>query len=132
MEATLKQIMEATGPLNQLMGAKLPAKAAYAVSKLASACTKELEHFGKVRDKMFEEGGCKAETVGKDAQGNDKQEWVHPEGKEKVLAIARKADEMLDSTVTLSVLPLDLEQFNNVELPGSSFYGLDWAMKAAE
>lgn len=129
MKATLKQINEGSGALNLLMGAKLPVKAAYAVSKLAKLCQNEMEHFGKQREKHFEDAGCKIEVTGKDKEGNETKEYVHPDGKEKIDAVVKEVEEMMDAEVEISALPLDLEQFKDVELPGAAFFGLDWAMK---
>lgn len=130
MNTTIKQIAEATAAINVLMGAKLPVKAAYAVSKLAKLCSNEMEHFGKQRDKVFEDRGCTiTETENKDANGEPIKEWSHPDGKEAMAAVLKEIDEMMQSAVEISAVPLDIEQFGDADVPGGAFFGLDWAMK---
>lgn len=133
MKATLKQVLESTPAIQLLMGAKLPVKASYAVSKLAKACQIEIEDYNKTREKLFEDAGCKQQANGqKNPDGTDIMEYVHPEDdadKSKVKAVVDKVEELQGAEVTLNALPLDLEQFGNVEVPGAAFFGLGWAMK---
>jgi hypothetical protein len=84
-----------------------------------------MEHFGKQRDKVFEDFGCVSSKV-----SEDRIEWNHPEGKEKLLEAVKQIEDMLTSETELNALPLDLDQFGDAELPGGSFFGLDWAMKS--
>lgn len=120
---TIKELREAQPCITMLLNARLPVKAAYAVSKLARACNPELEQFGKAAEKIFTEAGCTLTGDG------DKKEWTH-----KDKAILEKAiadvDELMTVAVELNALPLDLEQFGTAELPGAAFLMLDWAMKA--
>jgi hypothetical protein len=132
MDVTIKQIRDALPALQQLMSAKLPAKAAYAVSKLATTCQKEANHYNAMRTKCFEDAGCKIEG----------DEWIHPDDprendkpmkeKPKRDEVVKHTEEMLDTTVSINVLPLDLEQFKDAEIPGGAFFSLDWAMKTIE
>lgn len=117
--------------LRVLGAAKLPAKAAYSVSKLAKACDNQLRDFHTEREKIFTAAGCTKEVVPeKKAQdGSPMMKWVHPDPGELAAAI-KETDALADVDVELAgVLPLDIEQFGNAELPGHAFYGLDWAMK---
>lgn len=139
MKTTLKQIIDSAGAIQLLMGAKLPVKASYAVSKLAKACQSEMEDYNKTREKLFEDAGC-TQMPAKDAKGNvqkntdgtEMMEYVHPEDdaeKSKVKAVVAKVEELHGAEVSLNALPLDLEQFGNAEVPGAAFFGLEWAMK---
>lgn len=123
LKATLKQIAESTGSINLLMqGKKVPPKAAYAVSKLAKACANEMEHYGEQRKKVFDEAGCTVDT--------EKSVYVHADGQEKVDAVAKEAEQLLDAEVEINALALDLEQFGDkAELDAAAFFGLEWAMK---
>lgn len=122
MQATLKQLNDSQQAVQLLLESKLPAKAAYAVSKLAAACLQELQDYQAARAKIFTDGGCVVDA--------NRKEWVHPDGKERRDEAVKQADELLGATVTLNVTPLDLEQFKDVEVPGGAFFALDWAMKA--
>lgn len=118
IKTTPKKIGEANAAITALLGAKLPVKAAYAVSKLGKACQAEMEDFSKAREKIFTDAGC---TV--------RDNKYHHDEKEKLDAAIKLADELSDAEVEIAALPLDIEQFGNAELPGHAFLGLDWAMK---
>jgi hypothetical protein len=130
IKTTLKQMMESNGALSLLLNAKLPVKASYSVSKLAKACANELTDYDKKRTKMFEDAGCVLTVVGKNDDDSEKKEYKHPDGQEKVDAVVKEIEDLIDVEVEINALPLDLDQFKDAEVSGSAFYGLDWAMKA--
>ena len=119
ISTTLKTIVDSQASIQLLLDAKIPVKAAYAVSKLARACASEMEHYGEQRRKAFEAAGC----VVKD------NKWVHPDGEEALKEAVKTADELLDAKVELNALPLDLDQFGNGDIVGAAFFNLEWAMK---
>lgn len=119
IKTTLDDISKSMEAIGLLLGAKLPAKAAYGVSKLARACRAEMDEYEQRRTKVFEDAGC---TV-KDSN------FVHEDP--TVLAAAiKEATELRSSECEINALPLDIEQFKDVEVPGNGFFGLDWAMKS--
>lgn len=122
MKTTLKQIIAAQPALQKLQTVQaLPVKADYAVSKLARACDAEIEQYNAVRKKRFEAAGCTVNV--------EKNAYVHPEGEDKLKQLAEEIDQVLDVEIEINALALDLDLFGNHDVPGGSFYGLDWAMK---
>lgn len=119
MKATITQIQQAIPCIQMLMNAKLPAKAAYAVSKLGKACDAEFTEYQQARTKIFEGGGC---VIKDNAYVNDDAE--------KLAVCVAEANAVAGLEVELNALPLDLDHFGNAEIPGSAFYGLEFAMKA--
>ncbi len=118
MKVTLKQIQAGTNAINSLLVSRLPVKAAYRVSKLASAMEAEQRHYDAAREKVFKDAGCEIK------EGN----WVHDDP--AVLETATKQiEELLGEEVELNFLPLDIEQFGDASVPGNAFAGLGWAMK---
>lgn len=118
IKTTLDDITKSMEAIGLLLGAQLPAKAAYGVSKLARACRAEMDDYEQRRRKIFEEAGC---TV-KD------NNFVH--GDATVLAAAiKEVAELQSSECEINALPLDIEQFKEAEIPGNAFFNLDWAMK---
>jgi hypothetical protein len=124
IKTTLKALQESQPCITMLLNARLPVKAAYAVSKLGRAINAELEQFGKTREKLFEEAGCTVTGEG------DKKEWTHKE-KETLKSVIKQVEELLTTEVEVNALPLDLDQFGSAELPGASFLTLGWALKDA-
>lgn len=121
IRTTIRKVIEGATGLDPLLKAKLPVKAKYSVSRLASACQAEIERYHKEREKIFTEAGC---VAGEKVYTHD-----DPEVLKKATA---EADELLGAEVEISALPLDLEQFKDAEIEGPAFFGLEWAMKAAE
>lgn len=129
LNTTLKQIMDANAALSILLGAKLPVKASYSVSKLAKACASEMEDYNKKREKMFGDAGCVLVTTGKNDDGSEKKEYQHPDDKAKLDAVVKEIEELQGVEVEINALALDLDQFGSADVQGAAFYGLDWAMK---
>lgn len=129
LKATLKQIMEGNAALGLLLGAKLPVKASYAVSKLAKACSSELEDYNKKRTQLFQDAGCVLTTTGENPDGTPKQEYTHTDGKEKIDAVVKEIEDLIDAEVEINALALDIDQFGSADVQGAAFFGLDWAMK---
>lgn len=122
IKTTLKQIADAMPAINALLAcSKLPVKASYAVGKLAAACESEMVAYNKARNQAFLDAGC----------GVADDKYTHPDGAAALTAAAAKADELLDAEAELSALPLDIAQFGSAEVPGNSFFNLEWAMKEA-
>lgn len=115
----LKSVIQSVPAVNALLAApKLPAKASYAVSKLADACAREMQEYDKARAKVFVDAGC---TIEENA-------YVHPDP-EVMKKCAADIEGLLGIDVTLNANPMDIDQFGNCEVPGNAFAGLDWAMK---
>lgn len=121
-----------------LLGAKLPIKAKYAVSRLASAIDKEIEKYQADRKQIFEDAGCVIKTSKVNVPNGegglktvDQSEFTHDDPAVLAAAIA-DAEELSTVEVELSALPLDLAQFGDGDIEGPAFYGLEWAMKAPE
>lgn len=137
INCTNRQITLAVAAINTLCEAKLPAKAAYSVSKLTDACQTESKAHNIKREKIFSDAGCTVETkvvksVDKDGKAQEQQVgiWIHADA--EILAKAAKdAEELAETPVEINALPLDIDQFGAAELPGNAFTGLDWAMKGA-
>lgn len=121
IKTTPKQISESMDAVNALLGAKLPAKAAYSVSRLARACQSEMETFTKARQKIFIDAGCTEKD----------KKYVHQDPA-KLDAAVKESEELAGVEVELNALVLDLDQFNDADVPGNAFYALDWAMKPAD
>lgn len=119
IKTTPATIALAIGSLTALMGAKLPVKAAYTVSKLARACDAELETYNAARAKIFTDAGCVVEGT----------QYVHKTDPTKLAEAIKQGDELGTVECELNALPLDIEQFKDCDVPGNAFYGLDWAMK---
>lgn len=119
IKTTPDQIAKSVAAINMLLSMKLPAKAAYAVSKLARVCKEENDAFDRDRAKVFEDAGC---TV-KDSN------YVHETDPAKLEEAIQAAQERRMVDCEINALPLDIEHFKDVELPGDVFLSLDWAMK---
>lgn len=119
IKTTARQIEISMPSLAALGNSKLPAKAAYAVSKLSTACSKELDQYFKQREKIFSDAGC----VVKDGK------YVHDDQAVVDKAI-KDVDEIASMVVEINALMLDIEQFGTAEVPGNAFFGLEWAMKS--
>jgi hypothetical protein len=122
IKTTIKTLIEAQPCVQMLLNARLPVKAAYAVSKLARAIQPELEQFDKTKAKLFTDAGC---TIG--GEGSSK-EWTHKD-KAIVEKVGKDVDDLMTAECEINALPLDLEQFGAAELPGAAFLTLDFAMK---
>lgn len=118
IKTTFKTVDASKQSLQALFSTKLPVKAAYAVGKLAQACDGAMAEYAEKRGKIFETAGC----VAKDGK------WVHIE-QGVIDACVKEADELSEAEVELNALPLDIEQFGSVEVPGYVFVHLDWAVK---
>ena len=117
IKVTLKQLAGSQVGMSALLGAKLPIKAKYAVSKLAGAIDKELESFNAARNKIFDDAGC---TVVDKA-------YSHTD-KDALAKAIKDAEELATSEVELNALPLNLDQFGDGDIDGPAFYGLMWAV----
>ncbi len=128
IKTTLQKVVDANVALSILTAADLPNKAAYTVSKLATACAREIRDYEKKRKSIFEKAGC---TVKEHKDEKTKEvissEWVHVE-KEKLDAAIKEADELLELECEINALPFKLEHFGDVRLKGAAFMNLDWAM----
>jgi hypothetical protein len=121
IKTTLMAIEKALPALTAQATAKLPVKAAYGLAKLRDACTKEMERYLEQRDKLFKDANC----VIKD------DKWTHPDSA-LYASLVKQSEELASVEVEINALPLDLEQYGNAELPGNSFFMLEWALKKTE
>lgn len=121
LKVTVRNMLQSQGSVQALVRSRLPAKAAYAVSKLAAACEHEAKHFEKERLKVFTDAGCTLVE----------NKWTHAD-KAVYDASIKRVEEMADAEVELNALPLALEQFGSAEVPGGVFIGLEWAMLPME
>lgn len=130
IKTTVKQIQEGMSALQILTGCMIPAKAAYAVSKLINACNSELAHFETARKKIFTDAGAVIGPVTRQVDGKDvtNDEWTHADP-EKMEEIKAQVVELQGAEAELNALPLDIEQFGSKDLPGGALVGLGWALK---
>lgn len=133
IKTTPKQIGESQMAVIALLNSRLPVKAAYSVSKLARACDVEMQQYNMAREKIFMGAGCTVITTEEVIKGEKKtiSNYTHVDS-EQLAQCIKDGDELATTPVEINALPLDLEQFGEAELPGSAFYGLEWAMKDAK
>jgi hypothetical protein len=127
MKTTAAALQFAAPALGELMSIKLPAKFAYAVSKLAHAVDAELKQIAEAREKIFKDAGCTVVTETVDEKEINR--WDH-EDKEVLEKAAKEAFELNDVEVELNVLPLDLDQLGDRDVEPRIFYPLDFAIKS--
>lgn len=95
IKTRLGNLVNAEGPLNKLIQATLPIKAAYSLKKLATAVDGETRYFHEQKQKFIQDLGTAEGDVVTVTEANV------PEYRKRIL-------ELLDVEVELSVKPLDL------------------------
>jgi hypothetical protein len=99
----MSELREITGSLSKVLSQDLPIKQAYRMSKMAKAINSELKEFNEMREKLIRKYGER------DEQGNISV-------KEKANEFNEEFQPLLEEEIELSLIPIDLNEIQNVKL----------------
>lgn len=130
----LEDLIKSNGELRSLLMQSVPAKTAFALSKVAKAVDAELTAFQAART-----GACKR-LASKDADGTaivipaalaeDKQTVLEPEhydiSAEAMETLNRELAELLQTEVSLSVNTIKIDALSSVNIPAAHLVALSW------
>lgn len=128
MEISNQQLIASVEALNQLLQLSLPAKAAFRVARLVKQINEPLQTYNEVLKQLQEQ------YVSKDEDGNavTLPHPNNPEVRQLVFegeaqeAYHKAAKELQETTVDLSITPLNIEDLGDIEVKPGLLFDLDW------
>lgn len=113
---TVREALMFQQALTNVMKAKLPAKAAYRLSRIAAKLSPELEAYEKQRYALFQEHG----TEVADKPGN-----YEIKGVEAVAKFTEQLDPLLDEEIKIDLDPVTEDMLGNAELTAADLIALE-------
>jgi hypothetical protein len=116
ISVTIREALGFRPALVNVMQAKLPAKAAYRLSRIAAKLSPELEEYEKQRYELFKQFGTESE---------DKPGAYEVKGEESLKALQDALEPLLDEQVKIDVEPLAADMLGDAELTAADLLMLE-------